>query len=170
MSTTTHARQDEAASNLIAEFTALAADDPRRPRLRGQVIEAWLPLAQHLARRYHGGGFAGFAIPTILGELKRHFRDRTWSVRVPRRLQELRMQITGANNALTQTLNRAPTVAEIATHLGVTEEEVIEGLEGARAYQSASLSAPTGDEGSPELIETLGGEDGGYELTELRLA
>src|SRR5690349_9801887 len=198
MSTTTHARQDEAASNLIAEFTALAADDPRRPRLRGQVIEAWLPLAQHLARRYHGRGepfddllqvatvgliksvdryeagrgveFAGFAIPTILGELKRHFRDRTWSVRVPRRLQELRMQITGANNALTQTLNRAPTVAEIATHLGVTEEEVIEGLEGARAYQSASLSAPTGDEGSPELIETLGGEDGGYELTELRLA
>jgi len=191
-------RQDETASRLILELAATPAGDRRRPALRERTIESWLPLAHHLARRYAGRGeplddllqvavvgliksvdryetdrgvdFAGFAVPTSLGEIKRHFRDRTWSIRVPRRLQELRMRITAANDTLTHQLDRAPTVAEIAQHLGVSDEEIIEGLEGARAYRTDSLSKPIGDEGGTELGDTLGDEDAGIELTELRLA
>ena len=112
------------ATALLRAFTALPADDPWRPAARTKAIEAWLPLARHLAHRYGGRGeptddlvqtasvglikavdrfdpdrgieFAGFAIPTVLGEIKRYFRDRTWSVRVSRRLQELRLAITTA--------------------------------------------------------------------------
>ncbi|MCW3816120.1 SigB/SigF/SigG family RNA polymerase sigma factor [Micromonospora sp. DR5-3] len=189
--------EETRASELIAALAALPAEHPDRQALRNQVIEAWLPLANHLAARYSGRGeptgdlaqtaalglikavdrfdasrgvdFAGFAIPTILGEIKRHFRDRTWNIRVPRRLQELRLRISEANGTLTQTLNRAPTVADIAAHLDLTEEEVLEGLEGARAYNAVSLSTPIGDSDSAtELGDTLGTEDGEYELAELR--
>ncbi|WP_229068783.1 RNA polymerase sigma factor SigF [Actinoplanes sp. DH11] len=184
------------ASELINAMAALPAADPRRAQLRGRAIEAWLPLARHLANRYANRGeprddlhqvavmglikatdrfeadrgvdFAGFAIPTIVGELKRHFRDKTWSVRVPRRLQELRLAITGANNTLSHTLGRSPTVADIAEHLGISEDEVVEGLEGARAYNSTSLSTPI-SEGGTELGETLGGEDDGYTQAETRV-
>ncbi|GAA4958188.1 SigB/SigF/SigG family RNA polymerase sigma factor [Actinoplanes utahensis] len=183
------------AGELITRLAALPAGDPARLRLRDRVIEAWLPLARHLSSRYANRGeprddlyqvavlglikavdrfdagrgvdFAGFAIPTIAGELKRHFRDRTWSVRVPRRLQELRLAITGANSTLTHTLGRSPRVADIAGHLGISEDEVIEGLEGARAYHSTSLSTPVG-EGGGDLGDTLGDEDAGYELADLR--
>ena len=185
------------ASELIAAMAALPSGHPSRPRLRESVIEAWLPLARHLANRYANRGeprddlhqvamvglikavdryeadrgvdFAGFAIPTIIGELKRHFRDRTWSVRVPRRLQELRLAITAANGTLHHTLGRSPGVADIAEYLGISEEEVLEGLEGARAYHSTSLSTPVTDQGT-ELGDTLGGQDAGFELAELRIA
>ncbi|MFC7534341.1 RNA polymerase sigma factor SigF [Actinoplanes sp. GCM10030250] len=185
------------ASELINAMAALPAGHPSRPGLRDRAIEGWMPLARHLANRYANRGeprddlyqvavmglikavdrfdgergvdFAGFAIPTIVGELKRYFRDKTWSVRVPRRLQELRLAITGANNTLSHTLGRSPTVADIAGHLGITEDEVIEGLEGARAYNSTSLSTPIADSGT-ELGETLGGEDTGFEDAELRIA
>jgi RNA polymerase sigma-B factor len=185
------------ASELTAALAATALDDPARPALRERCIEAWLPLAQHLARRYANRGeplddltqvamvgliksvdryqadrgveFSGFAIPTIVGELKRHFRDRTWSIRVPRRLQELRMAIVGANNALTQTLGRSATVADIAAHLSITEEEVLEGLEGAQAYSTTSLSTPINEDSGRELSDTFGGDDAGFELTELRV-
>ena len=196
---TSESGSESRASDLIAALAALPADHPDRPALRDQAIEAWLPLANHLAHRYSGRGepggdlaqtaaiglikavdrfdasrgvdFAGFAIPTILGEIKRHFRDRTWNIRVPRRLQELRLSISEANSTLTQTLNRAPTVADIATHLGITEEEVLEGLEGARAYNAVSLSTPIGDvDSGTELVDTLGAEDGEFELAELRVA
>ncbi|GAB2608647.1 hypothetical protein Aab01nite_60770 [Paractinoplanes abujensis] len=188
----------DAASELITAMAALPAGHPSRPALRDRAIEAWLPLARHLAQRYAGRGepvddlfqvavvglikavdrfesdrgvdFAGYAIPTIVGEVKRHFRDRTWSVRVPRRLQEMRLAITAANMALSHDLGRAPTVTDIATHLGVTEEEVLEGLEGARAYNSTSLSTPVSADGNTELGETLGGEDREFELAELRIA
>ena len=196
-------RQDSSASTdqaaeLIAAMAAFPAGHPGRKALRDRAIEAWLPLARHLANRYTGRGepaddlyqvavmglikavdryeadrgveFAGFAIPTIAGELKRHFRDRTWSIRVPRRLQELRLAITSANSALTTSLNRSPTVADIAAHLGISEDEVIEGLEGARAYTSTSLSTPVTADGGTELGETLGGEDDGYALAEMRIA
>ncbi|MFI6261868.1 SigB/SigF/SigG family RNA polymerase sigma factor [Micromonospora sp. NPDC051006] len=178
---------------------ALPAGHPSRPALRDKAIEAWLSLANHLARRYSGRGepsddltqtaaiglikaidkfdpsrgvdFAGYAIPTIVGELKRHFRDRTWDIRVPRRLQELRLQISDANSTLLQTLGRSPTVADIAAHLQITEEEVLEGLEGARAYNAVSLSTPTGDgERATELGDMLGGEDAEYALAELRVS
>jgi RNA polymerase sigma-B factor len=188
--------QTDLAGQLMETMAALPAGHPSRAGLRDRVIEAWIPLAGHLARRYAGRGepnddlhqvavlglikavdrfdagrgidFAAFAIPTIVGELKRHFRDRTWSIRVPRRLQELRLLITAANNTLTHTLGRSPTVADIATHLKISEEEVLEGLEGARAYNSTSLDTPVGDEGSFTLADTIGGEDTGFELAELR--
>jgi RNA polymerase sigma-B factor len=189
-------RVPAAAEQMVREMAALAVGDPGRARLRDRVIEAWLPLAQLLARRYYGRGepdddlvqtatiglikavdrfdpdrgieFAGFAIPTILGEVKRHFRDRTWSIRVPRRLQELRIAITAASNLLGQTLGRSPTVADVAAHLGITEEEVLEGLEGARAYSATSLSTPFGANGDQELGDILGGDDHEYDLVEMR--
>jgi RNA polymerase sigma-B factor len=173
---------------------ALATD----PALRDEAIEAWLPLARHLAARYTGRGeptddlvqtatiglikavdrydpergvdFAAFAIPTVLGEIKRHFRDRTWSIRVPRRLQEMRLRISQASGELTQTLGRSPTVTDLAAHLKVTEEEVLEGLEGAQAYSATSLSTPVGPEGVLELGDTLGAEDDDLRLAELRIA
>jgi RNA polymerase sigma-B factor len=188
------AAEDAAASALIESFATADPADPARARLRDRAIEAWLPLAHHLARRYHGRGepnddlfqvavigliksvdrydptrgidFAAFAIPTVLGEIKRHFRDRTWSIRVPRRLQELRLAISTANNQLTNSLGRAPTVADVAAHLGISEEEVLEGLEGGRAYNATSLSTPVNDDGALELGDTLGTIDGGFELTD----
>ena len=179
-------------------MVATPISDPARARLRDRAIEAWLPLARHLAHRYAGRGeptddliqtatiglikavdkydphrgvdFTGYAIPTIIGEIKRHFRDRTWSVRVPRRLQELRLAITEANSTLTHTLGRSPTVTDIATHLNASEEDILEGLEGARAYNATSLSTPISADGTTELGDTLGGEDHEYELAETRVA
>ena len=161
---------------------------------RAAAIEAWRPMARRLAQRYarrgetledlvqvasigliravdrfdagRGTPFTAYAIPTIIGEIKRHFRDRTWSIRVPRRLQELRLAINAAHSTLSHTLGRSPTVADVAAHLGVTDEAVIEGLEGARAYQATSLSAPTGADGGTELGETLGATDAGYEAVD----
>jgi len=195
--TITRTRVPESGSDLLREMAA-APDGTRRAALRDEAVRTWLPLAQHLAHRYSGRGepdddllqtatvglikaidrfdptrgveFAGFAIPTILGEIRRHFRDRTWSVRVPRRMQELRMAITDAGNQLTQTLGRSPTVADIAAHLNTTEEEVLEGLEGARAYSAASLSTPVTEDGSTSLGDTLGEDDHDMQLAELRIA
>ncbi|MGQ5259846.1 RNA polymerase sigma factor SigF [Micromonospora sp. ZYX-F-536] len=190
---------EASASQLLTELAALPLDHPARPAARDRAIEAWLPLAHHLARRYKGRGepgddlmqtaaiglikaidkfdwtrgidFTSYAIPTIVGEIKRHFRDRTWDIRVPRRLQERRMAIGKANSSLTQTLGRSPTVTDIADHLGLTEEEVLESLEGARAYNAVSLSSPVGDgTGSTELGDMLGGEDNELALAELRVA
>ena len=186
------------AAELLAAMAAIPVGDPGRAEIRDRAIEAWLPLARHLANRYSGRGepaddllqtalvglikavdkfdpaygvdFAGYAIPTIVGEIKRHFRDRTWAIRVPRRLQELRLAITSANGALTHTLGRSPTVADVAAYLAITEEEVLEGLEGARAYSATSLSSPVAGEGSTELGDTLGGADHEFEVTEARIA
>ncbi|MEH1123930.1 RNA polymerase sigma factor SigF [Micromonospora sp. CPCC 206061] len=189
----------ESASDVLAAMAALPAGHPTRMALRDRAIEAWLPLARHLAQRFAGRAepmddlvqtatvglikavdkfdpdrgvdFTGYAIPTIVGELKRHFRDRTWDVRVPRRLQELRMSIAEASSVLNQSLGRSPTVADIAAHLKVSEEDVLEGLEGARAYNAVSLSIPAGDgESAVPLGDLLGGEDPEFELAELRVA
>ena len=186
------------AGELVDAFAALPADHPDRAAARDRAIEAWLPLARHLAQRYAGRGepfddlfqtatvglvkaidrfdpafgieFVGFAIPTVVGEIKRHFRDRTWSIRVPRRLQEMRLAITAANTTLTHTLGRAPTVADVAAHLQVTEEQVLEGLEGGLAYRATSLSAPIGAGDDMTLADTLSHRDNEYELAENRLA
>ena len=190
---------DHDATQLLRTLSALPANHPSRPALRAQAIEAWLPLAQHLAHRFSGRGepvedliqtatvglikavdkydpergveFAAYAVPTIVGEIKRHFRDRTWDVRVPRRLQELRLVIGEAAGTLAQQLGRSPTVADLAAHLKLSEEEVIEGLEGARAYHAVSLQtpSPSGDRGT-ELGDLLGAEDSELELAELRVA
>ena len=193
------AKLPDTAAEMLQAMAALPARHPSRAALREKAIEALLPLAHHLAHRYSGRGeptddliqtaaiglikavdkfdpsrgvdFAGYAIPTIIGELKRHFRDRTWDIRVPRRLQELRLSISEANSALLQSLGRSPTITDIANHLNLTEEEVLEGLEGARAYNAVSLSTPTGDgERATELGDMLGADDGEYELAELRVA
>jgi RNA polymerase sigma-B factor len=189
----------DTAAGLLAALSALPAHHPSRRVLRDQVIEAFLPLAQHLANRFGGRGepiedlvqtatvglikavdkfdpergteFAAYAIPTIIGEIKRHFRDRTWDIRVPRRLQELRLSISEATSNLLQDLGRSPTIADIAEHLGLSEEEVLEGLEGARAYNAVSLSAPATDgDRATELGDLIGAEDNEFELAELRVA
>ncbi|WP_436536663.1 SigB/SigF/SigG family RNA polymerase sigma factor [Actinoplanes sp. HUAS TT8] len=179
-------------------MAALPLGHPARAALRTRAIEAWLPLARRLVARYRrfglpvddllqtaavglikavdrfdpdrGVDFAAFAIPTVAGEVKRYFRDQTWAVRVPRRLQELRLAIIESSGELTQRLGRSPTVADIAADLDITEEQVLEGLEGVRARTTMSLSAPVGTDDSNELGETLGGNDPGYELAEARAA
>ena len=189
----------ESATDLLTALSALPARHPSRRALRDQVIEAFLPLAHHLANRFGGRGepiedlvqtatvglikavdkfdpnrgvaFAAYAIPTVIGEIKRHFRDRTWDIRVPRRLQELRLDISEATSTLLQDLGRSPTVSDIARHLDISEEQVLEGLEGARAYNAVSLSARSNDgDQSTELGDLIGTEDRAYEMAELRIA
>ncbi|MER8036252.1 RNA polymerase sigma factor SigF [Streptomyces hydrogenans] len=112
-----------------------------------------------------GVEFPTFAMPTIIGEIKRFFRDTSWSVHVPRRLQELRLDLARAGDALSQRLDRAPTVAELAAELGRTEDEVVEGMAASNAYTAASLDAQTEDDdhGQNEttLADRLGYEDHG---------
>jgi RNA polymerase sigma-B factor len=111
-------------------------------------------------------------VPVIVGELKRHFRDKSWDVRVPRRLQELCMSIARITDELTQRLSRSPTVADLASELGVSEEEVIEGLDCSNAYRALSLHAPVagGDQANTELGELLGATDRDLENVEDREA
>jgi RNA polymerase sigma-B factor len=111
-----------------------------------------------------------YATPTIVGEIKRHFRDKGWAIRVPRRLQELRISLGRATAELSQKTGRAPTVAELAVHLGISQDEVIEGLEGAQAYATHSLDAQLGgdDDDGPSLADRLGGEDPDLESVEWR--
>ena len=113
--------------------------------------------------------FTTFATPTILGEIKRHFRDKGWAIRVPRRLQELRISLGQATAELSQRNGRTPTVAELATFLGIDEDDVIEGLEGAQAYSTTSLDAPAGDgEDGAMLADRLGDDDPALETIEYR--
>jgi RNA polymerase sigma-B factor len=179
---------DAATAALLALFGDLPADSPDRPRVRSRLIELYLPLAEYLARRFRnrgepfddlvqvanlgliksvdgydasrGAAFTSYAIPMIVGELKRHFRDKGWDVRVPRRLQELRLEITKVSGDLAQQLGHSPTIADIAGHLGVSEEDVLEGLESGHAYRALSLQAPVpGEEPTTELADTLGDLD-----------
>ena len=180
---------------MFARMAELPADDPERARLRDATVELHLPLAEHLARRFAHRGephddlmqvaniglikavdrlevergleFSTYATPTIVGEIKRHFRDKTWAVRVPRRLQELRLAMTRANADLSQSLGRSPTVAELAERLGVGEDDVIEALEAGGAYSTVPLDADNDDDSpGPSLTDTLGIEDGSFERVE----
>ncbi|HEV7899323.1 MAG TPA: RNA polymerase sigma factor SigF [Planosporangium sp.] len=190
---------DAAAKALIAALADLPADSPNRPRVRQRLIESYMPLAEHLARRFRnrgeplddlvqvaclalvksvdgydhsrGAAFTSYAIPMILGELKRHFRDKGWNVRVPRRLQELRLDIGKASGDLAQQLGHSPTVAELAAHLSVGEDDVIEAMESGHAYRALSLHAPVaGDESGTELADMLGDLDPDLENVENREA
>ncbi|GAB7044287.1 MULTISPECIES: SigB/SigF/SigG family RNA polymerase sigma factor [Catenuloplanes] len=186
------------AIGVLAAMTAVPMGDLARPALRDRAIEAWLPLCRRLARRYrgrgvsdddllqvasvglikavdrydpgYGTGFIGFAVPTVTGEIKRYFRDRTWAVRVPRSLQDRHVDITAAKAELTHVLGRSPTVADVAAHLGITEDETLDGFSGGLAYRAVSLSAPVGTDGLFTLADTLGAEDHGFALTDLRLS
>jgi RNA polymerase sigma-B factor len=114
-----------------------------------------------------GVAFSSFAVPTIVGEVKRHFRDHTWMVRPPRRLQELSLRVEQATGWLSSEFGRPPSVQDIADHLGCDDEEVLEALQARRARASTSLSAPAGDdEDATVLGELLGDEDDGLDRAE----
>jgi RNA polymerase sigma-B factor len=184
---------------LFERLATLPADDPGRAALRDEIVTIHLPLARHVARRFanrgepeadlaqvatvgllhavdrfdpfRGSEFLSFAIPTIMGEVRRYFRDHGWSMRVPRRLKEMHLAINGAVADLAQTNGRAPSPSDLAAHLGVPLDAVLEGLQAAHAYQSSSLDAPTGDDpDAPALMDTLGDEDPALDSVEYREA
>jgi RNA polymerase sigma-B factor len=167
---------------------------------REELVERFLPLARDLALRYtytdepfddllqvaslglikaidrfepgRGTKFTSYAAPTILGELKRHFRDKGWSLHVPRDLQERSLAVSHATEVLSKELGRSPKVREVADHLGCSVEQVLEAQEAAASYEAASLDAPAArDDGeSAALVDLLGGEDAAYDLVEDREA
>jgi RNA polymerase sigma-B factor len=182
---------------LIEVLASNDPDSPAHRRARDELVTIHLPLVQYLARRFRDRGepledlvqvgtiglikavdrfdpergveFSTYATPTIVGEIKRHFRDKGWAIRVPRRLQELRMSIGAATAELSQRSGRSPTVAELAAHIGVSEDEIIEGLEGAQAYSTSSLDAQVGgDDDAPMLADRLGADDPDLEGVEYR--
>jgi RNA polymerase sigma-B factor len=160
---------------LLYEFAALPPSDRRRRALRDELATGYLPVVQHIARRYrnrgepiddleqvgavgllgalerfdpsHGVGFLSFAVPTITGEIRRHFRDRTWAMRVPRRLKDLQGPMGEAVGVLTTSLGRAPRPTEIAAHLDVPVAEIVDALAAQQAHTPDSLDAftPAGD-------------------------
>jgi RNA polymerase sigma-B factor len=185
------------ARELFAELAASEETDPDRQRIRDELVEMHLPLVQYLARRFRNRGeplddlvqvatigliksvdrfdlergveFSTYATPTVVGEIKRHFRDKGWAIRVPRRLQELKLALAKATSELSQRNGRAPTVAELAAHLEMSEDEILEGLESANAYSAVSLDAPdTGDDDSPAVSDSLGTTDDALEGVEYR--
>jgi RNA polymerase sigma-B factor len=190
-------RPDRAhARKLFAELAKRPEDDPERRRFRDELVEMHLPLVEYLARRFRNRGepfddlvqvatigliksidrfdlergveFSTYATPTIVGEVKRHFRDKGWAIRVPRRLQELKLALTKATSELSQLNGRAPTVAELARHLEITEDEVLEGLESSNAYSAISLDAPDLDDETSAMSDTLGMTDQALEGVEYR--
>jgi RNA polymerase sigma-B factor len=174
----------EERAELREKFAAFA--ESRDPRLRDELIEAHLGLAEYLARRFGNRGeplddlvqvasvgllkavdrfdpgreveFSTYATHTIVGELKRHFRDKGWAVRAPRRMQELYLRLGKIISTLSQDLGRSPTIAEMATAAQVSEEEVLEALEAGQAYRFASLDSPSpgGDDDGDSMGAQLG--------------
>ncbi|GAB3180159.1 RNA polymerase sigma factor SigF [Streptomyces incanus] len=181
---------------LFLELRTLQDGTPEYAELRNRLVRMHLPLVEHLARRFRNRGeplddltqvatigliksvdrfdpdrgveFSTYATPTVVGEIKRHFRDKGWAVRVPRRLQELRLALTTATAELSQQHGRSPTVHELAEKLAISEEEVLEGLESANAYSTLSLDVPDTDDESPAVADTLGAEDEALEGVEYR--
>jgi len=113
-----------------------------------------------------GVEFTSYAVPTIVGEIRRHFRDKAWAMHVPRRLKELSLLLSRLLDELTTELGRSPTVAELAEAAGVDEEEVVDALDSAQAYSTRSLDAPFEPEGDDSLANRLGTEERGYEVVE----
>lgn len=190
-----------AASRQLFQELVNTDDADRRAVIREKLVEINLPLAEHLARRFRGRGeelddlvqvatvaliksidrfdpqrgfeFSTYATPTIIGELKRHFRDKRWAVRVPRRLQELRLTLASATAELIQEVGRSPTVPELAARLGMTTDEIIEGLEACNAYTAASLDAPTqgaAEDGTALMRDAFGADDAALDEAESRQA
>jgi RNA polymerase sigma-B factor len=181
---------------LFIELRTLKDGSVEYAELRNRLVRMHLPLVEHLARRFRNRGeplddltqvatigliksvdrfdpergveFSTYATPTVVGEIKRHFRDKGWAVRVPRRLQELRLALTTATAELSQRHGRSPTVHELAEKLGISEEEVLEGLESANAYSTLSLDVPDTDDESPAVADTLGAYDEALEGVEYR--
>ena len=179
---------------MFEQLAALEAGTSEHEALRAALIERHLPLVTFMARKFADRGeplddliqvgtiglikaidrfeiskgfeFSTFATPTIVGEIKRHFRDKTWAVRVPRRLQELGASVTKATTELTQKLDRSPTPKEIAKHLRITVDDVAEALESNAAYSTVSLDVTS--ETSTSIGETFGALDEALEGVEYR--
>lgn len=183
---------------LFAELAGTPAG-PKRDTLRDRLVTEHLPVAQHIARRFghrgephedlvqvatvglinavdrfdpeRGSDFLSFAVPTIMGEVRKYFRDSSWSVRMPRRLKELHLAINAGTSRLSQSLGRAPTPSELAEHLGLSREEIHEGLAAGNAYQSASLDDMLmSEDSSISLGSTIGEEDPEIAMIEQREA
>ncbi len=161
---------------------------------RDELVERYLPLVRSLAKRYSytsepiedlcqvgaialckaidryrpgcGASFKAYAVPTIVGEMRRHFRDTGWALHIPRSLQELSRSVGVAVNTLATQNARSPTIAEIAAFSGLTREQVIEGLDVRRAYDAASLDAGLGGDEEPPWLASLGADDAGFETVE----
>lgn len=173
---------------MFRELRALPDTSKEYARQRERIVRRCLPLAEHIARRFSGRGeyyedlvqvarlglmnavnrfdeeagsdFTYFAVPTIMGEVRRHFRDNGWAVKVPRRLKELHLRIGTATGQLTQRLGRAPTASELAAELGMDRDEVVEGLVAGSSYSTFSIdSANGGDDDASLISERLGGAD-----------
>ena len=173
---------------MFGQLASLPPGSPEFRRQRDTIVERCLPLADHIARRFDGRGesrddliqvarvglvnavlrfdvdagsdFVSFAVPTIMGEVRRHFRDNSWSVRVPRRLKELHLRLGVATAELSQRLGRAPVPSELAEELGVSREEVIEGLVAGNSYNTLSIDSGGGsDDEAGALVDTLGAVD-----------
>ena len=166
---------DRAARDVLFErYSGIARHLARRFVGRGEGIEdleqvASIGLIKAMERfdTDHGATFSTFASATILGELKRHLRDRVWSVRVPRGLKEASLEVSRASSELGQQLGRTPTLADLAKATDMSEEDVIEALQAGEAFGAVSLDAPTGsDEEHPRLLDLLGGEDERLALAE----
>ena len=113
-----------------------------------------------------GASFKAYAVPTIVGELRRHFRDTGWALHIPRSLQDLSRQVGAGVNTLSTRLSRSPTIAEVAAYTGLTREQVIEGLEVRMAYDATSLDAGMGEEDEPGWLARLGADDANFETVE----
>jgi RNA polymerase sigma-B factor len=187
--------QREEAAHLLVELHALPADSPRRRPVRDHLVEMHLPLVRYLARRFAGRNaafedivqvgaigllkaidrfdpgrgleFSTYATPTILGEIRRYFRDTGWLLHVPRRAQELQATLARARGELTQQLQRAPTVRELAEKVGVDRMQVVEAIDVARGYSGVPLDALT-DDGEESRKDRLAEDDVDLERVELR--
>jgi RNA polymerase sigma-B factor len=176
-------------SDMLRHLATLDATSVQYRRQRDAIIERCLPLADHIARRFanrgepfedlvqvarvglvnavnrfdadNGAEFLAFAVPTIMGEVRRHFRDHGWSVKVPRRLKDLSAQLKKSREELTQSLGRAPTASEIATHLEIDRDEVVEAQIASSAYTTLSADAPAGasDDDGRSVTNTIGDLD-----------
>jgi len=192
------AASDELVVSMLDTLSQLTPDARERTQLRDRVVAVCSPFASGLARRFahrgeplddlhqvamvgllkavdgydpsRGREFIAYAKPTILGELRRHFRDRTWSMTVPRRHKEMRLALNAVREELAQQLGRSPSVAELADRLQVGTEQVLEAIEAAHAYQSVSLSTPVGEEDGITLADMLGGNDPDLDAVEDRAA
>jgi RNA polymerase sigma-B factor len=180
---------------LLALFAALGEEDPRRRAVRDRLVAGYLPVVRHIARRYAGRGeptadleqvgavgllgalerfdpergtsFLSFAVPTITGEVRRYFRDHGWSMRVSRRLKDLHGPVRDAVASLSGALGRAPRPSEIAAHLGVAVEDIVDVLGAAQAYAADSLDALVG--GSEDTVgDLLGRVDTALETAQYR--
>jgi RNA polymerase sigma-B factor len=191
MPQTLHRPADLSDGEIAGVFERYARE--RAPEDREALVLRHLPLARHLARRFAAGNerddleqvasigllkaidrfdpdrgptFSTFAVPTILGELKRYFRDHGWSVRVPRSLQELAARVDAAAEALTDELGRSPTTDEVATRCDVSVEQVIEARATRTAHRADSLDRPVGEEHEDTVLGLLPSEERGYERVE----